>query len=152
MRRRPQAVRASGCEHLRPECCIPQPRGLERGASELCSRLGRETQMQPDVAQKWREMGEVETWGCTARCCWAKLNPMSSAPYFLFSHRGTVSIRLEGHREPPVILPQLVAGDPATRGEECCLGGAVCAQACCVSLMIFNEQLPLVILLISEYQ
>lgn len=32
------------------------------------------------------------------------------------------------------------------------LGGVVCAWACCVSLMIFNEQLPLVILLISEYQ
>ena len=62
------------------------------------------------------------------------------------------ALGLRGHREPPVILPQLVAGDPATRGEECCLGGAACAQACCVSLMIFNEQLPLVILLISEYQ
>lgn len=61
MRRRPQAVRASGCERLRPECCIPQSRGLKRGASELCSRLGRETQMQPEVIHKRREMGEVET-------------------------------------------------------------------------------------------
>lgn len=40
----------------------------------------------------------------------------------------------------------------ATSGEENGVGGVVIAGSCCVSLMIFNEQLSLVILLISEYQ
>lgn len=51
-------------------------------------------------------------------------------------------------RGPLVILPTFgqCSDNPATSGEENGVGGVVSAGACCVSLMIFNEQLPLVIL------
>lgn len=80
--------------------------------------------------------------------------PQAQFPIPSCSLQGATGLRREGYCGPMGVLPTCgrFLGDPATVEEGGGVGGAARAWACCVSLMIFNEQLPLVILLISEYQ
>lgn len=103
------------------------------------------------VAQKCRKAGEVEASGTgqypagPGSTLWAQSPiPLAAAGARLFPGavgRWLFSQPVGGAQ---TILPQ--GGWKAVRE------GQHMPGACCVSLTIFNEQLPLVILLISEYQ